>query len=166
LYADDKKEYKFESGNSILINKGKEYFVSIGRLSTYTELFDFDNNKIISEKTEDLTGYNNKNMRSNLINIDKQKNTFIFSCLAEVDDIMSGIIMKFDLELKSNKLTLSDKTERVIKYCFGEISSCFKTVANNLLMCFYGYNKNWQYVSFIILVYNENFKLIKDKLEV
>ena len=71
-------------------------------------------------------------MRPNLINIDKQKNSFIFSCISEVDDIMSGIIMKFDLELKSNKLTLSDNNERVIKYFFGEKSSYYKTKADNI----------------------------------
>ena len=62
------EEYKYESGNSIIINNGKEYIVNIGRLSSYTELFDFDNNKIISEKTKDLIGYENNNMRPNLIN--------------------------------------------------------------------------------------------------
>ena len=36
LYADEETEYKYESGNSIIIYKGKEYFVSIGRLITYT----------------------------------------------------------------------------------------------------------------------------------
>ena len=49
LIADEMEEYKYESGNSIIINNGKEYIVNIGRLSSYTELFDFDNNKIISE---------------------------------------------------------------------------------------------------------------------
>jgi len=163
LIADDPKEYKYESGNSVIIYKGKEYFVSIGRLNTSAELFDFDNDKIISKETKDLIGYENKNMRSNLINIDKEENRFIFSCLSIKNDIMTGIIMKFDLELKSNKLTISDKTEKEIKYCYGEISSCFKTEKNNLIICFYGYNKNWEIISFILLAYDENFKQLELK---
>ena len=137
--------------------------MSIGRLNTSAELFDFDNDKIISKETKDLIGYENKNMRSNLINIDKEENRFIFSCLSIKNDIMTGIIMKFDLELKSNKLTISDKTEKEIKYCYGEISSCFKTEKNNLIICFYGYNKNWEIISFILLAYDENFKQLELK---
>ena len=67
LFADNINENKLESGNSIIISEGKEYFLSIGRLDTYTELFDFENNKIISNKTMDLIGYKNTNLRSNLI---------------------------------------------------------------------------------------------------
>jgi hypothetical protein len=162
LTANKKEENKYESGNSIIIYNGKEYFVSIGRLETYTELYDFDNDKIISKKTKDLIGHENMNMRSNLINIDKKENRFIFSCLSKIDDIMTGLILKFDLELKSNKLELSNKIERKIKYCFGEISSCFKTETNNLIICFYGYSKNWQNASFIILAYDENFNQINE----
>ena len=60
LIADSEEENLYESGNSILINNGKEYFISIGRLWTYTELFDFENSKIISKKTQDLIGYSNR----------------------------------------------------------------------------------------------------------
>ena len=158
LYADEETEYKYESGNSIIIYNGKEYFVSIGRYNTYTELFDFDNGKIISKKTTELIGYESKNIRPNLINIDKEENTFIFSCICDINNITYGINMKFDLEFKSNKLVLSDKTERKIEYGSGEISSCFITKANKLIICFNGYNKNWEVLSFIISVYNEDFK--------
>ena len=158
LIADEETEYKYESGNSIIIYNGKEYFVSIGRYNTYTELFDFDNGKIISKKTTELIGYESKNIRPNLINIDKEENTFIFSCICDINNITYGINMKFDLEFKSNKLVLSDKTERKIEYGSGEISSCFITKANKLIICFNGYNKNWEVLSFIISVYNEDFK--------
>ena len=157
LTTDEETEYKFESANSIIINQGKEYFVSIGRLSSYTELFDFDNDKIISNKTMELIGYQNKNVRPNLINLDKEENTFIFSGISDIGNITYGIIMKFDLEFTPNKIVLSNKTERTIEYGFGEISSCFITETNKLIICFYGYNKNWQLVSFIISVYNQNF---------
>jgi len=161
LITDDKNEYKYESGNAIILNEGKEYFISIGRCSSYAELFDFYNGKIISEKAKELIGYENLNMRANLININKKKNTFIYSCLSKDDKKVSAIIMKFDLELDSNELDISDKTERVIEECQGEISSCFKTEKNNLIICFYGYNKYWPYISFLLLVYDLNLKEIK-----
>ena len=47
LTIDIKNECKYESGNSIIIIDGKEYFLSIGRMSSYTEIFDFENNKFI-----------------------------------------------------------------------------------------------------------------------
>ena len=162
LIIDDETEYKYESGNSIIINEGKEYLISTGRLSSYTELFDFDNGKIISKRTKELIGHENKNIRSNLIRINKERNTFIFPCLSEVSNITSGIIMKFDLEFKSNRLVLSDKTERTIKYGFGNISSCFKTEKNKLIICFHGYKKNSEVSSFIFLAYNESFKPINE----
>jgi len=141
LTIDNETEYKYESGNSIIINEGKEYLISTGILSSYTELFDFDNGKIISKRTKEIIGYENKNIRSNLIRINNERNTFIFPCLSEVSNITSGIIMKFDLDFKSNRLVLSDKTERKIKYGFGNISSCFKTEKNKLIICFHGYKK-------------------------
>ena len=107
-----------------------------------------------------MIGYESKIIRPNLINIDKEGNTLIFSCISDINNITYGIIMKFDLEFKSNNLVLSDKTERKIEYVSGEISSCFITEANKLIICFYGYNKNWEVVSFIISVYNENFKIL------
>jgi len=154
---DEENEYKYESANSIIINEGKEYFVSIGRLSSYTELFDFDNDKIISKKTKELIGYESKNMRPNLININKEENTFIFSCLSDVGNITYGIIMKFNLEFISNNLVLSENTQSTIEYGFGEICSCFITEANKLIICFYGYIRNLEEASFIILVYSINF---------
>jgi len=126
LIADDEKEFKYESGNAIIINNKKEYLVSIGRCESYTELFDFDKGKIISEKTEKLIEHENKNVRPNLINLDKTKNRFIFSCISEVDETISGVIMRFDLDLNSNELEVDDKNEIVIKECQGEISSCLK----------------------------------------
>jgi len=159
LIIDEETEYKYESANSIIINQGKEYFVSIERLSSYTELFDFDNDKIISKKSKELIGYESKNLRPNLINIDKKKNTFIFSCISDIGNITYGIIMKFNLDFSSNNLAFSDNIQSTIEYGFGEISSCFITEANKLIICFYGYNKNWE-VSFIILVYNVFFNTL------
>ena len=160
LMADNETEFKYESGNAIFINEGKEYFVSFGRLDTYTEMFDFDNDKIISEQTKNIIRHENKNMRTNLIIINKDRNTFIYSGIYEENDKVSALVVKFNLILKSNKLSFSDKTEKVTEYCFGEIGSCFLTETNNLTICFYGYNKNGEEANSLILVYDQNFKKV------
>ena len=158
LIADNEDESKYESGNSIIISDGKEYFLSIGRLDTYTELFDFENNKIISNKTLDLIGYINLNLKSNLININKERNTYIFSCISDFEDKRYGIILKFDLELKkSGGFTFSDCTTKKIENIFGELASCFVTEKNGLIICFYGYI-NGEFVSYLLIAYNNKFK--------
>ena len=158
LIADNENESKFESGNSIIISDGKEYFLSIGRLDTYTELFDFENNKIISNKTLDLIGYINLNLKPSLININKERNTYIFSCISDFDDKRYAIILKFDLELRKNGgFTFSDCTTKKIENIFGELASCFVTEKNGLIICFYGYI-NGEFSSYLLIAYNNEFK--------
>ena len=161
LIADDEGEIKFESGNSIIIIDGKEYFLSVGRMESYTELFDFENNNIISNKTQNLIGYNNLNMKPNLINIDKESNTYIFSCISDINNMRYAIILKFDLELKKGGgLTFSDCTTKIIENIFGELASCFVTEKNGLIICFYGY-KNGDFISYLLIAYNNEFKELK-----
>ena len=47
LDLDDKNQYKYESGNSIIIKDDKEYYISMGIKETYTEIFDYENKRII-----------------------------------------------------------------------------------------------------------------------
>ena len=154
LISDNVDEKKYESANSILISNGKEYLISIGRIGTYTELFDFENNKIISKKTQDLIGYFNKNMRSNLLNIDKESNTYILSCISEIDSINSGIILLFNLELQTTGLSSSSYITNKIENIFGEVASCFITEKHKTIICFYIY-KNDTLESYLLIAYNE-----------
>ena len=161
LIADDTDESKYESGNSIIISDGKEYFLSIGRLESYTELFDFENKKIISYKTMDLIGYSNLNMKPNLININKERNTYIFSGISDLDNKRYAIILQFDLELKKNgALSFSNCTIKKIENIFGELASCFVTEKNGLIICFYGY-KSDEIVKYLLVAYNNKFKELK-----
>ena len=112
LTVDTKFEGKYESGNSIIIIDGKEYFLSIGRMSSYTEIFDFENNKLISEKTDDLIGYVSYNKKPNLLKINKERNIYIFSCISSIESINNAIILKFNLELKENGFSFSNCTSQ------------------------------------------------------
>ena len=138
LIADNKEEGKYESINYVLKINGKEYIISIGRLDSYTELFDFDANKIFSKKSNELIGYSLHNMRPNLIEIDKEDNIFIFPSLAYVDEVFSGIIFKFDLNINSNTISFYESKNIVIKNCFGKISSFFFVEVIEVAICFYG----------------------------
>ena len=160
LVSENEEEIKFESGNSIFIMEGKEFFLTIGRLESYTELFDFENNKIISIKTENLIGYLSYNMKPNLLKISKEGNTYIFSTMSDIDNIPCAIILKFNLELKESKFSFSDSSEKIIEHVFGYIASCFIIEKNEILICFYGYD-NQTIVSYLFLAYNNLFEELR-----
>ena len=68
---------KYLSGNSIIVKDEKEYFLSMGRLESYTEIFDHENKTIVSNQTDSLLNFENKNKKTNVIKIDK--NVYILS---------------------------------------------------------------------------------------
>ena len=162
IISDNEDAKKFESSNSILISDGKEYFISIGRVGSYTELFDFENNTIISKKTQDLIGYYNKNKKSTLLNIDKESNNYILSCISEIDSLNIGVIIQFNLDLKTTGLFSSNCITNKIENTTGEIASCFVTENKKTIICFYLY-KNGTLESYLLLAYNR--QLIELKKE-
>ena len=129
-------------------------------MESYIELFDFENNNIISNKTQDLFGYSTLNMKPNLLKISKERNIYIFSTIADIDNIHCAINIKFNLEFKSGKLSLSNCTENKIEYIFGNIVSCFVTEKDEILICFYGYD-NFSTVSYLFIAYNKMFEELK-----
>ena len=155
LIAAKEEEGKLESINYNIKIKKKEYIISIGRLNSYSELFNFDANKIFSKKSEDLFYYKIYNMRPNLIPINKESNTFILSSLAFDEEVFSGIIFKFDLNLNFNTISFSNYDKIVIKNCFGEIASCFYVEAIKVTICFYGCT-NGDKSGYFILAYDNN----------
>ena len=160
LIAENVEEKIYESANSIIISNGKEYFISIGRVGTYTELYDFENSKIISKRTQDLIGFYNKNMRSNLLNIDKENNTYILSCISDINSINSGIILRFNLELKTTGLSFSNNITNKIENIHGEVASCFVTEKHRLIICFYIF-KNDTLSSYLLIAYNSQLVELK-----
>ena len=150
-------EVKFESGNSMIVVDGKEYFLSIGRMDSYTEIFDFEKNKIISIKTKDLIGYPSFNRKPNLLKINKERNTYIFNCITNIENIITANLLKFDLELKGDSLSFSNCTSAKIQHIFWDISSCFVTEKKETIICFYGYNNDLN-VSYQFIAYNKELK--------
>ena len=156
LIADIEDEGKLESINHKLMIDNKEYIISIGRLYSYTEIFNFDINHIISKKTEDLfEGINQCNLRPNLIQIDKENNTFIFSSLTKQGNDYYGFIFKFDLEANSNAFSFSNIDKINITKSFAEIASCFYVEEINITICFYGCEENGN-KGYCILAYDKD----------
>ena len=164
LIADNENEFKYESGNSIIRKETKEYYLTIGRLETYTEIYDFTNKKIISTLTKDLINCENKNMKSNLINIGFMRNTYIFSCLTKIDDIETAVIMKFNLKLENNEIYFSNCIRKEIGHSFGEIGSCFFTEKSQMIICFYLFSESFFNTYFLFIAIDKEFNfLIQEK---
>ena len=154
LVADNEAEGKLESINYNLMIHNKEYIISIGRLYSYTEIFNFDTNQIISYKTKDIfEGIDQYNLRPNLIKI--EDNNFIFSSITKKDDIYTGFIFNFNLETNSNKISFSIINKANITNSFGEIASCFFVEAINITICFYGCENDGN-KGYCILAYDKN----------
>ena len=137
LKEENNKQYKFESTNSIYIKDGKECFISLGRMDSYCEIFDYEKKVLISEKSNTLISFVNYNYRSNLIKINSNSNSYI---LSTINNDWQLEIIKFDLLLdNNNKLNISSQSEYSGNYGFGEIGRCFLIELKNIIICFYGY---------------------------
>ena len=145
---------KLESCNSIFIKDGKEYFISMGRKDSYTEIFDHENKSIISyNNAQILIKFYNHNFRPNLIRINT--NSYILSVLNILGAYYTPIIIKFDLNLTNlNQLYSSNFNIKENDYGYGGIVSCFQTENNKIIICFYGgLDPGWKY-KLIIVSYN------------
>ena len=112
---------KLESANSIFTKNGKEYFLSIGRLESETEIYDFENREIYHEKTSNLFPYLNSNIRGNLLILNKDMNRYLYNIIYSANNDISLIFLRFDLNLNDdNSLSLSNPKE-IIKTSFSEI---------------------------------------------
>ena len=156
--ANNTEQFKYESGNSIFTINGKEYFLSMGRLKSYTEIIDLENGTIISNKTNNLIGFDNYNFASNLIKINKDTNEYLFSGLYLNSEFYS-IIMKLTLTYNLNSLIAE-----IIKFAdplpsFEEIGSCIMTEKNEKIICFYGKSERNDYL-YYILAYDMELKLL------
>jgi len=157
LVADNEAEGKYESINYNLMIENKEYIISIGRLDSYSELYNFDINKIFSQKSTDLFGgISQYNMRPNLIKINEESNTFIFPIITKNNDTYQGYIFKFNLKVDFNSFSISDIHSYYTSKGFGEIASCFFLEDFKITISFFGYEENGK-KGYCILAYNSNF---------
>jgi hypothetical protein len=144
-------ENKFESINFIIIsNDGKEFFMSIGRLITHTEIFDFEKEKIIGQDSINLTKFNNSNLSDTIVYLNSTENCFIYPFIIKLNEsLYTTIIVKFKLTLsESNEISNTIINQVQKNYTFGELASCFKT-ENTIIICFYGYKNDSAYYNIV-----------------
>ena len=153
LFTEEGKKDKFESAISFLILNNKEYILSIGRLDSYTEIFDFEKKEIYSNLTTSLFGYSPNNYRGNLINLNN-KNNYLYECLSSINNKITSIIMRFELSMNNlNEIIVSNKIEFVRENAFGDIQSFFITDDKNIVL-FYGSTTPSSH--YIIVVLDQN----------
>ena len=154
LTTDSYKIDKKESINSFFIsNEGNKYILSISYKDLYTELFDFENNKIYSKSSQELLGFESRSKRGNLINIDNN-NTFLFGYIADPSNY-STFYTKFKLHINYDENDISIEsinTDRKLE-ARGEMVTCFQT-EKKILICFYINETIFQH--YTILAYDEN----------
>ena len=153
---------KFESINAIISNDGKEYFMSIGRLMTHTEIFDFEKEKVYAESTTDLLKYNNSNLVDTIVYLNSSENCFIYPIIVKLNDTLyKTIIVKFKFtlsEIKQISCTFINQVQK--NNTFGEIANCFKT-ENTIIICFYGYRNDSTYYN--IVAFNEDLEELNEE---
>jgi len=152
-------DMKLESSNSIITKNGKEYFLSIGRLDSETEIYDFEKNKIYHEKSSNLFPYLNSNIRGNLLLVNKDMNRYLYNIIYTDDNInISAIFLTFDLNLNDDDSLSISNSKKITKASFGEISSCYMIEEKEIIICFYGSinNDSKNYYSIIAFDYELN----------
>ena len=147
---------KVESANSLFTKNGKEYFLSIGRLETVAEIYDFENKKIYQEKTPNLfSNYINSNVGSILLTINKDINRYLYNIMISKDknnEASSIILYRFDLNLNDdNSLSITNPKE-ISKDSYGSLSTCFMIESSETIICFLIENEN----TYNIIAYNND----------
>ena len=161
FYSLPATDVKVESANSIFKRNGKEYFLSIGRLESETEIYDFENKIIYNEKSSNLfSNYINVNVKSNLLTINKDINRYLLNIMISRDnnnELSTTILYRFDLNLNDdNSLSITNSKE-ISKDSFGIISSCFMIESNEIIICFIYEGNNY----YNIIAYNTELTELK-----
>ena len=131
------RKRKYESGNSIFVKDGKEYLISFGRRQSYSEFYDIENQRIISNYSLDLI-FDNYNFRTNCIPVGE--NSYILSGLKSINNSLYRNIIKFNLYLEGwNKLYSNITKEEIKPAGIGtdNIGSCFRIENKEIIICFY-----------------------------
>ena len=163
FYSLPSTDIKVESANSIFTKNGKEYFLSIGRLESETEIYDFENKIIYHEKSSNLFPYLNSNQRGNLLILNKDMNRYLFNIIysATYTDI-SAIFFRFDLNLNDDTSLSFSNSKEIKKSSFGEISSCFMIKTKEIIICFYGSINSDTKHYYSIIAFDYDLNEIKD----
>ena len=162
---DNGQKTKYESINAIISNNGKEYFMSIGRLMTHTEIFDFEDGKIYGAKTIDFISYNNSNIVDTLVYLNSTENCFIYPIIIKDENLLyRTVIIKLNITLSESKNLSSTIINRVEKNdTFGDMAFCFKT-ESTIIICFYGYSNTSTSAYYNIVAFNEDLEELCEEI--
>ena len=165
LNAEEGKETKYESQNNfVILNNNKEYIISIGRLESYTEIYDFENKIIFSKETSSILGYKPSNFRGSLIklNYSNKKHYFFYECIYKVSTYhYASVFMKIEFSINEfNDIIVSDKKEVLKNYTAGNLQSCFMT-EQKIIICFFCHIESYE--RYNILVFNQNMEQIYEE---
>ena len=162
LNTKEEEKNKYESSDNVITLNNKEYIISVGRLESNTEIYDFENKTIYSIKTEQIFGYQCINFRGNLIrfNYNNRKNCYFYECIycAQYSRFFcteyNAVFMKIELSINElNEIIFTGKKEIKENKTQGDIQSCFITEQNNIMCFFYNISTNAHYN---ILAFNQD----------
>ena len=142
--AEDQKT-KYESTGGVLkingdINEYKQYFISIGKTKTNTEIFDFDNyeNELKIIKYDKIVKYNIEVCLGNLIElVEDDKQYYIIGLILTRDNQAFFYLIKFNLYFDSNNNILCESTDSETKASVDNpITFCHLSKRNsNIIIC-------------------------------
>ena len=140
-------------------NKGNQYLVSIGSNSSYTELYDFNNNKIYQNQTSSFLSRQMNNIRGTVINYQ----------LNNINYVLFGYINSYEhnfyiTKLKFNEIDIGTSNPNLNYFnnsnIVGKTLSCFMTDLK-YIMCFYvnftTYNYSYNYGDYYNNYYNYSY---------
>ena len=171
----EEEKIKYESFINLIILNNKEYIISVGKLDSNTEIYDFETKNIYSKNSVNIFEYSCYNMRGNFIklNYNNNKNYYFYECIycTQNSDYnyncieYNAVFMKIELSINElNELVISDKKEIIKDKKAGDIQSCFITQQNNIICFFYNITTSNPYYN--ILVFDQDlFQLSIENIE-
>ena len=139
----------------------KEYLVSVGKWEEYTELYDFEENKIYQISTNLLLGRKVDNLGTSYNYILDNNNIVLFGYLASESESYYLYLNLFNFTSKDieNEKIISDKNYKVEEKSYGETTSCFITKLKYII-CFY-LSEYGSYLKPTIIALDENLNFLK-----
>ena len=168
--ADNEKKYESEAGlikvNSEDINyKDKEYIITIGKGSTSTEIFNYNDldEEIQKFKTNDFLGYTSQTyIGSTIILTEEGKHYFIFALIKGGSGgyFFSIVKFKFIIQLGTNQISYTKEAfKEDYETANRRMVSCFIT-ENKTIVCFYFSKLEYKYA---ISILNTSIEKVKEE---
>ena len=160
--------YNLYGINSIFIQKGKEYFLNLVG-NQYIEIYDFNQQRVFSNSTYQMFGYQNDNFIGSLIHLGN--NTYIYSYSSKdmynYEQVVTIIKFKINLDNfdENNKINIDIiGTKDIGNNIYSEMISCFKTENNGIIICFYYYIEEYE-IYYNITAYTQDLNHLCNELK-